>query len=325
MKLLPVINTGPRRYRLGAEELIELGQTTAQPSPLAPVAPVGSRLVNVSKEEAKLMVRIFEEIVSFAKTSPVEFLSYCPPERWKETQRQVTTWNQAIQKQLDAKASNIAVPAEAVFRLIDLEKCISAARDDRIDTQRLAFGLAAAGSIANFVFGITWLGVPAYIAGLALTFGRPLLAKYTATPEEPYSPSISGDCEPGIGDHTDKKKVLERVIVSRLPGTQRHWWGTVKPSYGPREACVCLVKDRFRVRVEGWNGDDVRENGDWQRAPLSECETRKTICVWEPCGSGARETMFGPVPAESGHPETYWIEYVGPLTDGVCRMAGPFG
>lgn len=128
-----------------------------------------------------------------------------------------------------------------------------------------------------------------------------------------------------LGDHTDKRKILERVIVSPAPTVQRHHWGEVRPGYGPIQSAICLAKDKFRVRVEGWTGDVVIAREGWTRVPTSECEARKQIAVWSPSDVAPRSTEYGPVPGGSGYEDSYWIEYLGPLTGGVIRVAGPFG
>lgn len=327
MRSLSLAIARPHTFRLGAEELIELGQNERV---RVSTVSAPSRTVLLSKEEAGLLLQIARSVKAFAQDpqTAIEFQAYCPPERWKKTLEQVGTWAKEIERQIQAGALTIAVPAEAVFRLVDLEKCVSAAKDERLQSARWAFGLAAVGSIANFVFGVSWLGVPTYIAGLGILFGKPLLARLKADPDEPYRPAILGDCKPDmgdIGDHTDKKKVLERVIVAPTLKAERHHWGTVVPSGRGAESATCLMKGRFRVRVEGHAGDRVEAAEGWERAPIEECEARKEIAVWEPCARAPRETSFGPVPRESGHDETYWIDYVGPLTGGTCRRAGPFG
>lgn len=316
-----------RRPSLGAEELIELGQA---PLPaVAPPAAPAPRTVALTAEEGRLLVRVMENVIAFKDGYPIEFISYCPPDRWQENSTRALTWTREIERRLDAGDRTVAVPADAVLRLIDLEKCVSAARDARLGAAKVAFTLSAVGAIADVVFGLSWVGVPAYLAGLAVLFGRPLMAKLRPEPQEPYKPSISGDdcarTSASLGDHTDKRKVLERVLLSVAEPEQRHHWGTARPSFGPVQAAVCLSKGRFRVRVEGWLGDRVKPAEGWTRAPLSECDARRQIAVWSPCGVMARGTPYGPVPSSSGFEETYWIEYVGPLTGGACRVAGPFG
>lgn len=313
-----------RRATLGAEELIELGQVR---TPVAEAVPPPLRAVTLSREEGQLLVKVVENIIAFSKEYPIEFQSYCPPDRWQKALQQVGGWSHEIQSQLAAGKTTVTVPSEAVLRLVDLERCITSARDARLSSARLSFLISAGAALGGTLLGLGWLTVPAYVAGLVILLGRPLVVKYTAEPEEPYRPMLSGDCEAhaDMGDHTDKAKVLERVVLSRSPHTRVHHWGTVEVVPGPLEAGVCLAKEKHRVRVEGWRGDVVRPAPGWEKISVRECMARNVIGVWEACGADPRVTAFGPIPARSGHEETYWIEYVGPLTGGVCRRAGPFG
>lgn len=312
------------RNVLGRKESVELGQA---PTPQAAVPPPGPNVL-VTRDEGQLMVLVYENIVAFKDNFPIEFISYCPPERWQKTIERAVGWTLEIERQLKEGKQSIVVPAEAVFRLVDLEKCISAAKDARLSSTKVAFTISAVAALGGTLFGLTWLSLPAYLAGLALILGRPLAAKLNPEPQDPYRPSLEGnDCphedEEALGDHTDKAKVLERVIVCPRVKRERHHWGEVLPAPGPVEGSVCLAKGRFRVRVEGWAGDRILPAEGW--SAVKNCEARKEIAVWQPCSLPARATIFGPIPEESGHEETYWIEYAGPLTAGTCRAAGPFG
>lgn len=335
MRSYPVTSIG-RRPKLGAEELIELGQVQT-PTPSSPVRQ--GQTVVLSAPEAKLVLSVVENVVSFASDYQVEYQAYCPTDRWKETMDEVGTWSHEIDAELKAGKSQVSVPAEMIFRLVDLEKCVSAARDARLSSSRWAFSLSAIGAIADFAFGLTWLGVPMYIAGLGLLFGRPLYAKYQATPSEPFAPAIagrkacmSGECEliamkmkeeeAASGDSM-KRQVLERVIVPRTTEAQVHHWGTVTPNPGPREGAVCLAKGRFRVRVEGWAGDVVAPSEEWSRTTADDCKGDINIAVFDP--REIRTTLWGPMNVDSGHEGSYWVEYVGPLAKGRVRRAGPFG
>ena len=149
-------------------------------------------------------------------------------------------------------------------------------------------------------------------------------------PQEPFAKSISGlgDCKesPRLGDHTDKKKVLERVLVGETPGLQNYHWGSVIAAPGGPQKAVCLSRGRFRVRVEGWVNDHVDAHEGWEYVDLEQCRERAVeIAVWETSPNGPRVTPAGPVPDNSGHEHTYFIDYVGPLTGGTSRTAGPFG
>jgi hypothetical protein len=324
-----------RRRALGAEELIELGQAQT-PSLLTPTQAPAQTVV-LTAAEGKLVVGVVENLVSFANNYSVEYQAYCPPDLWKKSMEEIGTWSHEIDLKLKARATQVTVPAEMIFRLVDLEKCVSAARDARLSSSRWAFTLSAVGAIADFALGITWLGVPMYIAGLGLLFGRPLYAKYQATPEEPFAPSIagrkaclSGECEliamkmkKEAAGNPMKRQVLERVIVPRTRDLQVHHWGTVAPGPGPQESSVCLSKDRFRIRVEGWVGDVVTPTPEWRRTTNGDCAGDINICVFDP--QSIRQTLWGPMNVDSGHDGSYWVEYAGPLTKGRVRRAGPFG
>jgi len=293
------------------------------------------------------MIAVVEALVSFSQDYPIEFHSYCPTDRWQTALSDVGTWVHEIQRQINAGATTVTVPAHAVFEMIDLEKCVSAARDARLDSAKTAFTLSAIGAIADVVFGITWLGVPMYVAGLALLLGRPLIAKFSATPEDPYKPSLAGIrtlsgrfqrfCLGGEGceliamklkkdaeKDSFKRQVLERVIVSPLSRVERHHWGWVRPKVGREEGAVFLAKERFRVRVEGWKGDEVVPSNGWDFTTEEDCDGSINIGVFHP-GAETRNTKYGPLNTNSGHEESYWVEYAGPLTEGKLRRAGPFG
>lgn len=191
--VLPVVGGGRRHHyssRLGAEELIELGQLPSTSPSSSPS--LRARAVALSAVEAKLLISVVESLVSFASDYEVEYQAYCPPDRWKKSMEEVGTWSVEIDQELKGGATQVTIPADMILRLVDLEKCVSAARDARLSSSRWAFTLSAIGAIADFAFGITWLGVPMYIAGLGLLFGRPLYAKYQAKPLEPFAPALSG-------------------------------------------------------------------------------------------------------------------------------------
>jgi len=322
---------------LGAEMLIELGATVASPSvppPTAPaVKPPASQLVQISADEGNLVIKTVENIVNFSQDFPIEFTSYCPTDRWQETLTQVGTWSHEVERQIKAGAQTVSVPAEAIFRLVDLEKCATAARESRLTAAKWAFSLSAGGTIANVLFGLSWITVPTYIAGLAILFGGPLIARMRAQPEDPYKPSIgctkshqlSGCAAPYESEEEQKMiKLVERVILVERPGRREHWWGSVDCNPGGAQASTCLKKGRLRVRIEGWEGDTVNPAPGWEFSTDCEEGSLNVIAVME-TGAEIRETGFGAVPEKSRHKETYWVEYIGPKTGGIIRRAGPFG
>ena len=311
--------------------MIELGQA-ALPAAGAPPGG-GARQVAVSREEGELMVRTVEAIIAFAKDFPLEFSSYCPMERWEPVLKRVGAGLAQIERQLGSGASSVMVPADTVFAMVDLEECVSGARDARLSSAKLALFISAGGAIAQALFGLTWLSIPTYIASLAIVLGRPLVTRVQKAPKEPFKvgcgPAVEEEEEPdgdGLGDHTDKAKVIERVIVRPGRLVEIHHWGRVHPVYSTVEGAICLSRGKWRVRVEGWALDRVSPAPGWERAALDQCRTaRNEIAVWEPGELPPRETFWGDVPASSGHPQTIWVEYTGPMTHGATRRAGPFG
>lgn len=119
----------------------------------------------------------------------------------------------------------------------------------------------------------------------------------------------------------DARRVLERVIVPRTLVVQHHHWGSVRPRPAGPEGAVCLARDRFRVRVEGWAGDEVLPAEGWETVGPDECRGSIVIAVWS--DRVPEETLWGRQPAQSGRERSYWIEYAGPRTRGI-RRAGPF-
>lgn len=151
-----------------------------------------AQTVTISLDEAKLMLKVIENIVSFSGEYAIEFQSYCPPERWKKALEDVGTWSHEVERQVNSGASQVTLPADVVFRLIDLEKCVTYARDARLSGAKLAFTISAIASVADFVLGISWLGTIGYVASLAIILGRPLYAKFHPDPQEPFAPALKG-------------------------------------------------------------------------------------------------------------------------------------
>jgi len=287
----------------------------------------GVRMVSLSREEAEMLVRVVESILDFAKGFPLEFHSYCPMKRWEPILKKVGDGVALIETQLASGVESVRIQADTFFATMDLEECVSGARDARLSSAKTALIISAAGAIGETVLGLSWLGIPAYIISLAIVLGKPLAEMTKDIPVEPFKVSTLSGCNgPSLGDHTDKAKVIERVIVT--PGMEilRYHWGTIRPGRSGVFGSSCFLKNKFRVRVEGWMDDRIEINPDWRRVSMSMCvSARNEIAVWEPCGTEPRDTGFPPVPMDSGHEKTIWVEYTGPLTGGLCRKAGPFG
>jgi len=114
--------------------------------------------------------------------------------------------------------------------------------------------------------------------------------------------------------------VLERVIVHQGAEKQQHYWGSVEPSHHGSPKTVCLTNGQYHVRVEGYADDQIRLNQGWDTVKSGECERNRAVVVWE----DPPDDNFDRIPSDSGLTETYWVEYVGVLTAGVTRRAGPF-
>lgn len=121
----------------------------------------------------------------------------------------------------------------------------------------------------------------------------------------------------------ERRKVLQRFIVPPSPRMQRYHWGTVQVAPSRRQGAIYLAKDRFRVRVEGWVGDIVKLEDGWEFCDPDDCNGQIVIAIWS--SRPPEDTIWGPPPMESGHENTYWVEYVGPRTGAIPRRAGPFG
>lgn len=344
----------PLRPRiLGAEELIELGSPKAPERRSGSVLKLGApgtglpdvQTVTISADEAKLMLSVVQNIITFSQDYAIEFQSYCPPDRWSQALSDVGTWNHEIERQVNTGATQIAIPADVVFRLIDLEKCVSYARDARLSGAKWAFGISAAGAIADFLFKISWLGTIAYVTGLSILLGQPLIAKFHPDPQAPYEPLLSGrrrllglhrrhmgsQCElirMKLEEEEKKepnaRKVLERVLVSADVPVERHHWGTVEPRPGGTPGSTCLQKGRFRVRVEGWSGDVVTPAQGWAPVDGADCWGAINIGVYSTDLAPSR-VLEAKLNRDSGHERSYWVEYTGPSTGGKTRRAGPFG
>jgi hypothetical protein len=304
------------------------------PQALLPAQAGGaSRTTFLSRAEAEMMVRVVESVAEFVRGFPLEFHAYCPTDRWMPVLESTNQAIRTIERQLSTDSEVIAVPTGLLLSIVDLEECVSGTRDARLSSGKLALVVSAAGVISQAVLGLPYIATGAYIIALGIALGRPLLAA-TKDPVNPFLPdtipptALNGGCAPShsMGDHTDKAKVIERVIVSQERKTQRYHWGTVTPASFQGNAAVCLTKGEWRVRVEGWGGDKITLSDGWTFARQDQCfAARNEIAVWEPCSLSPRDTAFGPVPLYSGHEHTIWVEYVGPLTEGTCRRAGPFG
>lgn len=292
-------------------------QTLGQAAPGA--APAGS--IILTPEQGEQIVRTVEAIITFAEDNPIEFHSYCPPSRWASVLDEVGRMTQSIESQLAQSRTSIFVSSGSLLALFDIEECVTGARDEKLSASRKSLAVSAFGAVAGTLLGIKWLAIPSYLVAIAIAFGSPALAATKEELPEPFK--IDG---PGLGHHTDKAKLVERIILRAPAEERKFYWGIARNGIGPEEEALCLVKGEFRVRVEGLAGVDVAPGEGWVRGTAKDCASgRNEIAVWESCQEDPRETTFGPIWKQSGFARSLWADYTGPFTAGRCRRAGPFG
>lgn len=146
----------------------------------------GVRMVTISRQEGEMLVRVVESIVDFTRGFPLEFHSYCPMKRWEEVLKQVGDGIGQIEAQLATKSDTIRISAETLFATMDLEECVSGARDARLSSAKTAMIISASGAIGETLFGWSWIGMPAYIISLAIVLGKPLTEYTKEFPAEPF-------------------------------------------------------------------------------------------------------------------------------------------
>ena len=57
--------------------------------------------------------------------------------------------------------------------------------------------ISAGAAIGETLFGLSWLGLPAYIISLAIVLGRPLITRAKEVPAEPFRVDSMGSAETG--------------------------------------------------------------------------------------------------------------------------------
>lgn len=272
-----------------------------------------------------MLVRMTDAIANFATDFALEWQSYCPTSRWGDVLATVVKGIGQVETQLKDKSKTfVTAPSDLVFSVLDLEECVSGARDARLSGSKIALAISAAGAIGEVILGIPWLGVPSYIVALAIILGRPAMAAFEKTPTAPFQVDVPPPIGGGIvslGETRGRVKFLEyAVIAAPVVRRERHWWGEVLPG-GMASGRVFLAKGLFRAAVEGASRNQIVPEVGWRFVGPEACEgAEHAIVVWSPCGSPIPATGHGIFAAQDG----IWAEYVGPFTNGVCRRAGPF-
>lgn len=165
---------------------IFLGQVPQLAPSVPTTVPTASRLALISRQEAEMLVRIVESVVDFMKDFPLEFYAYCPPDRWKPVLEIAGNGVAELERQLATNAQQLRISADVIFAISDLEECIAGARDARLDSAKVAMFISAGAAIAETLFGLTWVGLPAYITSLAIVLGRPVIERTKEVPSEPF-------------------------------------------------------------------------------------------------------------------------------------------
>lgn len=142
-----------------------------------------------------MVVRIVASIVQFGNSFPLEFYAYCPPDRWKPVLDKVNKGVADIERQLATNASQIITTADTLFAVTDLEECVSGSRDARLSSAKTAMFISAGAAIGETLFGLSWLGLPAYIISLAIVLGRPLITRAKEVPAEPFRVDSMGSSD----------------------------------------------------------------------------------------------------------------------------------
>lgn len=175
-----------------------LGQAPFQPSLAVPSpSPAPSRTMFISRQEGQMVVRIVNSIIEFAKGFPLDFYAYCPPDRWKPVLDKVGAGVADIEQQLSTNVNHISVSADVLFAMTDIEECVSGSRDARLSSAKTAMFISAGAAIGETLFGLSWLGLPAYIVSLAIVLGRPLITHAKEIPAEPFRVDSMGSSERG--------------------------------------------------------------------------------------------------------------------------------
>lgn len=283
-------------------------------------------IFRVSREDAELLVRTSEDIISFSEVHPVEFQMYCPPATWQEALLSVGTAVHAIERQLaNLQTREITVPREAIFALFDLEECVAAARMLKLRDTRAAWVISAVGGIAGSIFGWPILATGATAAGLMFLFGRPLLVGIQGAEGSALLPEKNIGRR--LGDHSAPGKVLQRILVPETAREQHYPWGDVIPRFSggptPPERAYLVTDGTALVRVEGWDDTLIRLKPGWHATKEDGRDRADIALVSIP--AGREPSAFGPIPEHSPHEESFWVEYVGPRTGTNPRRVGPFG
>ena len=149
-------------------------------------------MVRLPAEGARLLLRTIDSIVKFAQDFPIEFTAYCKPERFERVLKTLATTQVMVRTQLDRGDDPVTVPEEAALSLLDMEECISAAKDKRVDNTRLAFITLGGGSLAAWLTGFDPIATVASFAGVGFLLAKPFVESTQLAESDVFRQSLSG-------------------------------------------------------------------------------------------------------------------------------------
>jgi len=149
-------------------------------------------VTTLTREGAELLQRTIDGIVEFAESYPIEFSAYCPADRFDGILPIIGRAQETITAQLlDEGRQNIIVPKDAALAVLDMEECISGAKDRRVTNTRLAFVTSVGGGIVASLVGLSIIKTVAVIAGIGFLVVKPIVEAEDLADTERFSQSLT--------------------------------------------------------------------------------------------------------------------------------------
>ena len=137
-------------------EMHGLGQRITQP------------VLRLDRQEAELFVRSLGAIVEFAGSYPLEFHVFCSPSKFEGAIKIVSEAERTARKQLEEGRTSVAIRGDAPLALMDLQECVSGAKNERLENARAAIFTSAGGGILAAIAGFPTIATIASL--LAVSF-----------------------------------------------------------------------------------------------------------------------------------------------------------
>ena len=141
----------------------------------------------LTPEEADLFLRTLDGIVAFAKDYPLEFQAFCNPEKFQGVIDVIAKAEGALRAQITSGTRERRIESDAVGALLDLEECVTGARDARLANARIALFTVVGGGIAASLLGLSALSTIGGITAIGILILGPFGRAATA-PQEVVSP-----------------------------------------------------------------------------------------------------------------------------------------